>query len=142
MKRFLMPLLFLLFLASSALAAVEPGKELAGDGAGGRVEIEATTTYDAVVLPVNAQHFVLELDADAVSGTDPTLDVDVEYSLDGGTNWYVLESFSQVTSTDDTETIHIDSNATHVPARVRAKATLGGTDPVYNIKVWIYFERK
>lgn len=73
--------------------------------------------------------FGFGLVADHEGGTSPTLDVDIETSMDGGTTWTVLDSFTQVTTTDTSEII---APALPPGLLVRAVATFGGTSPDYN----------
>lgn len=62
--------------------------------------VTATGNGTAVVLPYHDfDSAVLELGVSAASGTTPTLDVYVQTSLDGGTNWLDMVHFTQLTTT-------------------------------------------
>jgi hypothetical protein len=79
----------------------------------------------------------------ARSGTNPTLDVTIQHSIDGGTTWHDLTSFSQATAAG---TSFIDfsevmgSTAQVYGDRLRAKWTLGGTNPSFTFSVAISAE--
>ena len=71
-----------------------------------------------------------QLNVTVVSGTNPTLDVLVQESLDG-TNWYTLIAFTQATATG------LELKKAANPGRyIRAKWTIGGTDtPTFTFSV-------
>lgn len=71
--------------------------------------------------------------ADAVSGTTPTLNVTIESSMDDGVTWTPIDSFTEVTTTDQSE---IKRQTVPLGTLVRAVAAFGGTSPVYNFKVY------
>ncbi len=88
--------------------------------------------------------FIFWMDADAVSGTLPTLDVSIEYSGDGGTTWKTLYAFTQVTTVDSVIALHNDESGdspTWVAPCLRVVTLAAGTNPVYGLKVYMNFER-
>lgn len=91
------------------------------------VDFDATGTGDELDMGACFGAMTMTLTVSEHAGTTPTLDVVVEHSHDGST-WATLGSFTQVTTTDGSET------KTFGPCRqhIRGKATLGGTNPVYS----------
>lgn len=90
------------------------------------------------------EDIVLYLNGDYVSGTGTTAIVKVQYagsSSAAAADWFDLETFTTVGTTDDTETIHLPNDSTHVLKCMRAVATLAGTTPVYNLTVRAYYRR-
>ena len=80
-----------------------------------------------------AEPFGFGLKGVAVSGTTPTMDVDIETSFDGGTTWVVLDSFVQVTVFSGGQII---TPALPPGALVRAVVTFGGTLPIYDFNIF------
>lgn len=61
--------------------------------------VTATGTGGAVVLQdFQGEQIVAKLNVSAASGTTPTLDVVMQESLDGGTNWVDVARFAQITA--------------------------------------------
>jgi hypothetical protein len=85
------------------------------------------------------EKFVFLLDVTAASGTNPTLDVTIQHSIDGGTNWHTLVAMTQATAAG--ESIKTESEVESGTAEVygdcfRAIWTIGGTDtPTFTFKV-------
>lgn len=73
----------------------------------------------------------------AASGTSPTLDVVVEDTLDGGTNWHTVATFAQKTAAG-TEAVNI---TTPFSDRLRVRWTVGGTTPSFTFSVAMYGEQ-
>jgi hypothetical protein len=63
----------------------------------------------------------------AVSGTSPTLDIDVQESDDTGTNWFTVYSFPRITGTGIYRSPKLAFNGN----RVRYVQTLGGATPSF-----------
>ena len=78
----------------------------------------------------------LQLAATAVSGTTPTLTVVVEDTLDGGTNWNQVGTFTQVTATG-AQVINISQPFSDT---IRVRWTIGGTTPSFTFSVIAYQE--
>lgn len=80
---------------------------------------------------------VIHVVVGTVTGTSPTLDIDIEVSADG-TNWLLLDEPAQLTTTNDTETIpfkliEAGTNGGQLMPYIRATKTIGGTDtPTFN----------
>lgn len=103
----------------------------------------ATGTGDGFAGFASTDRLAAQLVVSARSGTNPTLDVTIQHSIDGGTTWHDLTSFSQVTATgtsflDFSEVLA--STAQVYGDRLRAKWTLGGTNPSFTFAVAISAE--
>ncbi len=73
---------------------------------------------------------ITQLDVTAASGTNETLDVLIQESMDGGT-WYTLETYTQATGV--TNAI---KKSTETMRYIRAKWTIGGTDtPTFTFSI-------
>lgn len=66
----------------------------------------------------------LGLNVTEVAGTNPTLDVVVEVSLDRGATWHTHTTFTQVTAAGKALKL-----LTNLGERIRVSWTLGGTEP-------------
>lgn len=71
-----------------------------------------------------------QLNVTAASGTDPTLDVTLEDSLDG-TNWNTIGTFAQATGA----TREVKDISTPFAGMVRAKWVVAGTTPSFTFSV-------
>lgn len=86
-----------------------------------------TTTTTAAFTPGNGCAYTIMIPVTVVSGTTPTLDVMVQESDDGGTNWFNVYQFPRITAT----------GAYRSPAlklignRVRYVQTISGTTPSF-----------
>lgn len=75
-----------------------------------------------------------QLDVTAVAGTSPTLDVVIEDTIDGGTNWNVIGTFAQRTLVAR-EVLNITGPFSD---RLRVRWTIGGTGPSFTFAVtWL-----
>lgn len=100
------------------------------------------------------------LSAAGGTGTTPTLDVSIQTSPDGGTTWFVVERFTQVTTSAAKETISFkpylgvgDAATAFVSAATGGQAkqnivcakdmcityTIGGTNPSFAIDAWVVY---
>lgn len=98
----------------------------------------ATGTGSAVCGFSRYEKFAAELVVSAASGTTPTLDVTLQHSIDGGTNWYTLATFTQKTATGSE--LKTESEVEAATAEVygdclRAIWTIGGTTPSFTFYV-------
>lgn len=86
-----------------------------------------TTTTSATFTPNFGCSYKIHYSVTAVSGTSPTLDVSIEESIDGGTNWFKVYDFPRITSATQAHspTIPLVGN------RVRYVQTVGGTTPSF-----------
>lgn len=135
MKRILAALLASVLLVSQAWGISDQYKVLFGTGFETRANVTSTTNGTPFCFDDGRpEDFIFWMDADAVSGTTPTLDVKVQHSPDRK-NWKDLEAFTQVTTTDGIQTFHQQNLTTHVMRCIRVVLTLGGTSPVYNVLV-------
>lgn len=83
----------------------------------------ATTTTSATITPTNGCSYQVLIPVTIVSGTNPTLDVDIQESDDNGTNWFTVYSFPRITTTGV-------SRSPKIPLRGRVfryVQTVGGT---------------
>lgn len=74
------------------------------------------------------------LNCSAVSGTNPTYDLKIQGSVDGGTVWYDLITFTQVTAASTAVKYWSDVNGTTaqlLPDAIRGSYTIGGTSPSF-----------
>lgn len=56
-----------------------------------------TTTSTAAITPTNGVSFVSDINVTAVTGTTPTMQVNIEQSYDGGTTWELLYEYPIIT---------------------------------------------
>ena len=97
----------------------------------------ATGNGDAFTGFADAESIAATLIISAASGTNPTLDVVVQHSIDGS-NWFDLLTFAQKTTTGSELKVASEIQGTTVTGigdRLRAKYTLGGTTPSFTFKV-------
>lgn len=97
----------------------------------------ATGTADAVKGFGGSSKIGAALVVSAASGTNPTLDVVIQHSLDG-TNWFDLMTFTQRTAAGSEYKVVSETQGTTVNVvgdRLRAKYTVGGTTPSFTFSV-------
>jgi len=71
--------------------------------------------------------FQVTIPVTAVSGTTPTLDVRIEESFDGGTNWVTLYEFQRITATGSYNSPILRASGRHI----RYIRTVAGTTPSF-----------
>lgn len=87
-----------------------------------------TTTTTAAFTPSTGVSYTVQLGVTAVTGTSPTLQINIEESFDGGTNWVVVHSFPTITAiTPITLSAKLPNNGN----RVRYVQTITGTTPSF-----------
>jgi hypothetical protein len=86
-----------------------------------------TTTTTAAITPAFGCSYVVSIPVTVVSGTSPTMDVDIQESDDTGTNWYTVYSFPRITTTGIYRSPKLRLNGN----RVRYVQTIGGTTPSF-----------
>lgn len=90
----------------------------------------ASGTSGAVAIDPGANVHVV-LNTTAASGTTPTLDVSLEWSLDGGTTWAAPgDAFAQVTAAG----VAMKSIPAKAPL-ARVRWVIGGTSPSFTFDV-------
>jgi hypothetical protein len=90
-----------------------------------------TTTTTSSIANNLGNAFQVVIPVTAVSGTTPTMDVRIEESLDGGTNWVTLYDFQRITANG-----HYYSPVLKAIGRnIRYVQTLGGTTPSFTRSV-------
>jgi hypothetical protein len=88
--------------------------------------ITSTATTSAFT-PAFGVSYKVNIPVTVVSGTNPTMDVSIEESLDGGTNWFKVYDFPRITATG----IYSSPKLPQTGNRVRYVQTLGGTTPSF-----------
>lgn len=87
----------------------------------------------------DADKLAAQLVVSSRSGTNPTLDVVIQHSIDGGSTWFDLISFTQATAAGNELKAYSDvqaSSAQLIGDRLRAKWTIGGTNtPTFTFSV-------
>ena len=86
-----------------------------------------TTTTTAAITPTFGTAYTVSIPVTAVSGTNPTLDIWIEESDDGGTNWVRIYDFPRITATGMYRSPPINLRWN----RVRYVQTLTGTTPSF-----------
>lgn len=86
-----------------------------------------TTTTTAAFTPTFGISYQVNIPVTAVTGTTPTLDVSIEESDDGGTNWYKVYDFPRITTTG----IYRSPDIPLIGNRVRYVQTVGGSTPSF-----------
>ena len=85
------------------------------------------TANSASISPTAGCSYIVSVPVTVVSGTTPTLDIDIEESDDTGVNWYKVYSFPRITATGIYRSPKIAFNGN----RVRYAQTVGGTTPSF-----------
>lgn len=85
------------------------------------------TTTSSAFTPSNGISYSVNIPVTASSGTNRTLDVNVEESDDNGVNWFVVYSFPRITSNG----IYRSPMLTLKGNRVRYVQTVGGVSPSF-----------
>lgn len=86
-----------------------------------------TTTTSATITPASGTSFQINIPVTVVTGTNPTLDIEIQESRDTGTNWVAIYDFPRITATGS-------YNSPILPAtgnRIRYIQTVGGTTPSF-----------
>lgn len=86
-----------------------------------------TTTTTAALTPTFGCSYQVTIPVTIVTGTTPTLDVDVQESDDTGTNWFTVYSFNRITNTG----IYRSPKLPLRGNRVRYVQTVGGATPSF-----------
>jgi hypothetical protein len=86
-----------------------------------------TTANTSALTPTFGCSYEVNIPVTAVTGTGPTLDVNVQESDDSGTNWFTVYSFPRITATG----IYRSPKLPMTGNRVRYVQTVGGTSPSF-----------
>ena len=86
-----------------------------------------TTTTTATITPTGGTSYEVNIPVTAVTGTTPTMDVGVEESDDGGTNWFRVYDFPRITAIG----MYRSPKLPFTGNRVRYVQTIGGTTPSF-----------
>ena len=88
--------------------------------------LTSTTTSSAIANNLG-NGFQINIVVTTVTGTAPTLDVRVEESFDGGTNWVTLYEMQRITGVGSYDTPILRASGRHI----RYVQTVGGTTPSF-----------
>lgn len=91
---------------------------------------ETTENGSAVLNVAEYLEGQLALNVTAAGGTNPTLDLVVEVSLDRGATWFTHTTFTQATGAGKALKL-----LTNLGERIRVSWTLGGTDPTFTFGI-------
>lgn len=86
-----------------------------------------TTATVAALTPSLGISYASQVIVTAVSGTTPTMDIRIEESEDGGTNWHTVYDFGRITATG----IYRGPFLPVTGNRIRYVQTIGGTTPSF-----------
>ena len=92
--------------------------------------ITSTGTSASIVNDLG-NGFQVTIPVTAVTGTTPTLDVRIEESFDGGTNWVTLYEMQRITATGSYNTPILRASGRHI----RYVRTVGGTTPSFTMAI-------
>ena len=101
---------------------------LVGDVASAALTATATT---AAFTPTFGSCYEINIPVTAVSGTTPTMDVVVQESDDGGTNWFSVYAFPRITATG----MYRSPKLLLTGNRIRYVQTVAGTTPSFTRSV-------
>ena len=88
--------------------------------------LTSTTTSSAIANNLG-NGFQINIAVTAVTGTTPTLDIRIEESFDGGTNWVTLYEMQRITVTGSYNSPIMRATGRHI----RYVRTVGGTSPSF-----------
>lgn len=86
-----------------------------------------TTTTTATITPTFGDSYSVNIPVTAVTGTTPTMDVDIQESDDTGTNWFTVYSFPRITANG----IYRSPVLKFTGNRIRYVQTVAGTTPSF-----------
>lgn len=86
-----------------------------------------STATVAAITPGFGISYQVNIPVTAVTGTNPTMDVRIEESDDGGTNWFTVYDFPRITATGIYRSPFLPTTGN----RVRYVQTVGGTTPSF-----------
>jgi hypothetical protein len=86
-----------------------------------------STATTAAFTPTYGASYKVQIPVTAVTGTTPTMDVRIEESLDGGTNWFTVYDFPRITATGNYSSPKLPLTGN----RVRYVQTISGTTPSF-----------
>lgn len=86
-----------------------------------------TTTTTAAITPTFGCAYTVMMAVTAVTGTTPTLDVQIQESDDTGTNWYAVYDFPRISATGNYRSPKLILNGN----RIRYVQTVAGTTPSF-----------
>jgi hypothetical protein len=87
-----------------------------------------TTASSATITPANGVSYTLHIPVTALSGASPTLIIDVQESMDGGTTWFNVYRFPTIIAVGN---YYMPFPVQQQGSRIRYVQTLGGTTPSF-----------
>lgn len=100
------------------------------------VAVTTTATDTAIDVEEYLHDGGVILDIGAVTGTTPTLDIEIEKTEDG-TTWTTALTFTQVTTGDKVAMGRVELGGAQ---QIRVKKTVGGTTPSFTISMTLLAE--
>ena len=124
--------------------------------------VTKSATFDTAWYSLNGlEYFGFVLDLGAVSGTSPTLDIDLEFTMDGGTTVFTdfppavndeTEnitttnsgiSFTQMVTSDQQTTMYwVNPFPNDNNIKIRLECTIAGSSPTFLIDNWYLVARR
>jgi len=86
-----------------------------------------STANSSVITPTSGCSYEVNIPVTLITGTTPTLDIDIQETDDTGTNWFTVYSFPRITATG----IYRSPKLPLLGNRVRYVQTLTGTSPSF-----------
>lgn len=114
-------------------------KVLAGTDTTTHANFTADSTGPQVDVPANGINFAFCMDADYTAGS--TMDAKVQYSPNG-VIWKDLVTFTQVTTSDFEECVHINKSTTSVLKYVRYVVDVDAGSPDYDVLILMSYGLK
>ncbi len=93
----------------------------------------ATTLTSGLLVPHGASKLGLFINVTAASGGSPTLDIDVEWSSDGGTTWFDNDPVDEISQLTAISTLA--KQFTVLAPDYRLQLELAGTTPSFTVVV-------
>jgi len=90
-----------------------------------------TTTNTAAITPAFGTAYSVNIPVTVVSGTNPTLDVSIQESVNAGTDWFTVYGFPRITATG----IYRSPRLPLTGNRIRYVQTVAGTTPSFTRSV-------
>ena len=107
---------------------VNPGNTLITDITSAAL---TTSTTGSALSNTHGNGYQVTIPVTAVSGTNPTMDIRVEESFDGGTNWVIVYDFQRITATGSYNSPMLRAMGSHI----RYVRTISGTTPSFTMSI-------
>lgn len=100
-----------------------------------RPQAATSTQTGAAIDTLGYNSASAALEVGAVSGTTPTLDATIQESADGSTGWTTIETYTQVTASNNSQVKRIEGLGTSRKRYLRTVATIAGTSPSFALAI-------